>query len=82
MEHEYHSEWHRIWVSATSVQKKYASRPLLQRILFGRWLGIKDSIGSGARKYSTYYWRKAVKNGETCAECGERPTFFKGKPLF
>lgn len=82
MTSEHHSDWHRIWVAAMGVQKKYASRSLIQRVAFGAFLGLKDSFGTEARKYSIYNWNKAVKNGETCSECGQRPTMFKGKPLF
>lgn len=82
MADEYHSDWHRIWVAAMAARSKYASRSLSQRVAFGGFLGVKDTMASEAKKYSIYNWNKAVKNGETCSECGERPTIFKGKPLF
>lgn len=78
----HHSDWHRIWVAAMAARSKYASRSLSQRMAFGAVLGVKDTMASEAKSYAIYNWNRAAKNGQTCAECGQRPTVLKGKPLF
>ena len=54
---------------------------MAKRLVFGGVLNSADIWRSDARRYTIYNWNKAVKNGETCSECGSRPTIFKGKPL-
>jgi hypothetical protein len=82
MDDGYHSDWHRIWVAAMAARYKYESRSLSQRVAFGSFLAMKDSLASEAKKYSLYNWNKAVRNGETCPQCGDRPKFVKGKTIF